>query len=322
MRGKVSKNLMPLLNQVNAGLEQAKASGLAFQPNVIRQNLENLSAYMLPGPEISLIEDIVISMPEHTVNARIYHPEPERALPVLLHFHGGGHMCGSINLYDPISRELAMATEAIVVCIDYRLAPEHPYPCGLEDCQYLLENYSSILKGYLHSDQLYIAGDSAGGAICTSLVLNNLNNSTININKQILLYPSVDYTMSSPSIVENGQGFLLEADKIDWYFQKYFNIADNINDVKELGTSTLIKDASPLLGTFNSDMPKTLVITAGCDPLRDEGFLYVEKAKQAGVDVTHYQFDDLIHAYMLLSKLIPEQYQQTYKIIKAFINND
>ncbi|AZQ83532.1 alpha/beta hydrolase [Colwellia sp. Arc7-635] len=327
MRGKVSKNLMPLLNQVNAGLEQAKASGLAFQPNVIRQNLENLSAYMIPGPEVSLIQDIVITMPKHAIKARIYHPAPDKALPVLLHFHGGGHMCGSVNLYDPISRELAIATEAIVICIDYRLAPEHPYPCGLEDCQYLLENYQSILKGYLYSDQLYIAGDSAGGAICTSLVLNNINNINninnpkIDINKQILLYPSVDYTMSSPSIVENGQGFLLEADKIDWYFKQYFNVAENTTN-EELSTSTLINNASPLLGTFNSDMPKTLVITAGCDPLRDEGVLYAEKAKQAGTDVTHYQFDDLIHAYMLLSKLIPEQYQQTYHVIRDFINND
>ena len=77
MRGKVSKNLMPLLKQVNAGLEQAKASGLAFEPKVIRQNLENLSAYMIPGPEISLIKDIVITMPEHAIKARIYHPAPE-----------------------------------------------------------------------------------------------------------------------------------------------------------------------------------------------------------------------------------------------------
>jgi acetyl esterase/lipase len=318
MRGTVSKKLIPLLTQVNSGLAQAKASGAAFEPSVIRQNLENLSAYMLPGPDVESVSDIIIAMPEHSVSARIYHPAPEQALPVLLHFHGGGHMCGSVNLYDAISRELAVASHAMVICLDYRLAPEHPYPSGLNDCQYLLENYRQILKGYRHNQQLYIAGDSAGGAICTSLVMNNIANPEIHIDKQILLYPSVDYTMSCPSISENGQGFLLEADKMRWYFQQYFNVDSIDNDHN---STTLVKNASPLFNAFDRRMPKTLVITAGCDPLRDEGKLYAEKAKLAGVNVEHYQFDDLIHAYMLLSKLIPAQYRQTYNIIENFINH-
>jgi len=323
MRGTVSTNLIPLLKQVNAGIEQAKISGTAFEPSVIRQNLENLSAYMIPGPEVALIKNTVMTIGEQTIAVRIYHPNPDQALPVLLHFHGGGHMCGSLELYDPISRELAIATNAIVICIDYRLAPEHPYPCGLNDCQYLLENYPSLLKAYRFNNQLYLAGDSAGGAICTSLVMNNIDNANIKIDKQILIYPSVDYTMSCPSMTENGYGFLLEEDKIRWYFQQYFNL-ENQNKTLDASkkTSTLAKRASPLLATFSRRMPKTLVITSGCDPLRDEGVQYAEKARQAGVDVDHYQFDELIHAYMLLSKLIPEQYHQTYLIIKKFINSE
>lgn len=323
MRGTVSTNLMPLLKQVNASIEQAKLSGAAFEPNVIRQNLENLSAYMMPGPDIAVIKNTIIAHGDHNLAVRIYHPSPDKALPVLLHFHGGGHMCGSIDLYDPISRELAIAAQAIVICINYRLAPEYPYPCGLDDCQYLLENYQALLKGYRFSEQLYIAGDSAGGAICSSLVSNNLDNTMIKIDKQILIYPSVDYTMSCPSITENGTGFLLEEDKMRWYFQQYFNLDNqqiSSNASKEV--SALITQASPLLGTFDQRMPKTLVITSGCDPLRDEGVLYAEKAKLAGAEVEHYQFDELIHAYMLLSKLIPEQYHQTYLLIKAFINDE
>lgn len=319
MRGTVSIDLIPLLEQVNAGIEQAKASGAAFEPAVIRQNLENLSAYMIPGPELALIKNTVITIGDHDIAARIYHPNPEKTLPVLLHFHGGGHMCGSVNLYDPISRELAIATNAIVICIDYRLAPEHPYPCGLDDCQYLLENYRDLLTDYRYSNQLYIAGDSAGGAICTSLVMDNIDKPNLKIDKQILIYPSVDYTMSCPSITENGQGFLLESDKMLWYFQQYFNL-ESPNIDADSATSALITKASPLLGAFDRRMPKTLVITAGCDPLRDEGVLYADKAKQAGVSVEHYQFDELIHAYMLLSKLIPEQYHQTFLLIKKFIN--
>ncbi len=321
MRGNVSEKLTPLLQQVNAAIEQAKANGLAFEPSVIRQNLENLSAYMIPGPEVALVKNDVLKIKPHNIAVKIYHPAPEKALPVLLHFHGGGHMCGSAELYDPISRELAIAANAIVICLDYRLAPEHPYPCGLNDCQYLLEHYPSLLEGLRYSDQLYIAGDSAGGAICTSLVMNNMDNPAINITKQILIYPSVDYTMSCPSIVENGHGFLLEADKIRWYFEQYFNL-ENSAMTTDSTTSALITKASPLLGSFKSQMPNTLVITAGCDPLRDEGILYVEKAKQAGANIEHFQFDDLIHAYMLLSKLVPEQYQQTYQLIKKFVKYD
>ena len=336
MRGNVSKSLIPLLEQVNAGLEQAKASGAAFEPEIIRQNLENLSAYMLPGPEVSLVTDSILTLKNHQLTARVYHPEPDKQLPVLLHFHGGGHMCGSIDLYDPISRELAIAAHAIVICLDYRLAPEHPYPCGLNDCQYLLENYPSLLNGYQYSEQLYLAGDSAGGAICTSLVMKNINNPKVNIDKQILFYPSVDYTMGCQSIIDNGQGFLLEADKVRWYFQQYFNIQDanllntsiintslEVSNTAENSTvSRLLTSASPLFSEFTADMPKTLVITAGCDPLRDEGVLYAEKAKQAGASVEHYQFSELIHAYMLLSKLIPEQYKRTYEIIDKFVSKN
>jgi acetyl esterase/lipase len=151
--------------------------------------------------------------------------------------------------------------------------------------------------------------------------MNNINNAKINIDKQILIYPSVDYTMSCPSIEENGHGYLLEADKMRWYFQQYFCF-DNVAMMADSTTESvdLITQASPLFGPFDTRMPQTLVITAGCDPLRDEGALYVESAIQAGVSVEHYQFDELIHAYMLLSKLIPEQYHQTYLIIKKFIN--
>jgi len=325
MRGTVSEKLTPLLEQVNIAIAQAKASGAAFEPSVIRQNLANLSAYMIPGPEVAVVKNSTLMINGQSITLRIYHPAPEKALPVLLHFHGGGHMCGSAELYDPISRELAIAANAIVICLDYRLAPEHPYPCGLNDCQYLLENYQSLLQGYRYNEQLYIAGDSAGGAICTSLVMNNIDNPAIKIAKQILLYPSVDYTMSCPSVTENGQGFLLEADKIRWYFEQYFNLKDvalSADRNSNSPASQVITKASPLFGAFDSRMPSTLVITAGCDPLRDEGVLYAEKAKQAGVSVEHFQFDDLIHAYMLLSKLIPEQYQQTYRIIKQFINQE
>jgi acetyl esterase/lipase len=231
-------------------------------------------------------------------------------------------MCGSVDLYDPISRKLALATHAIVICADYRLAPEHPYPAGLDDCQQVLERYQSLLTGMKYSDELYIAGDSAGGAICTSLVMNNSINEVtsdlVRIDKQILVYPSVDYTMVSASIDENGQGFLLEKDKVQWYFEQYFQIGRLDQD--EVAQAKAVK-ASPLLGQFSANMPTTLVITAGCDPLRDEGIAYANSLEEVGVSVEQHSFDGMTHAYMLLNDLVSDECEQTYQLIGQFVKS-
>ena len=320
MRGIISPKLVPLLEQANIAIAAAKATGQGFSAELVRQGLDNLSALMGSGPNIAIVKDTILASSSHNIPVRIYNPAPNEVLPVLLHFHGGGHMCGSADLYDPISRKLALATQAIVICVDYRLAPEYPYPAGLDDCQQVLERYQSLLTEMKYSDELYIAGDSAGGAICTSLVMNNsINEKTsdsIKIDKQILVYPSVDYTMASASIDENGQGFLLEKDKMHWYFQQYFQVSSLEQD--EITQAKIVK-ASPLLGKFSANMPTTLVITAGCDPLRDEGVAYAKSLDEVGVNVEHHSFDGMTHAYMLLNDLVSDECQQTYQLIGQFV---
>ncbi|TWX66779.1 alpha/beta hydrolase [Colwellia demingiae] len=320
MRGIISPKLVPLLEQANIAIAAAKATRQGFSAELVRQGLDNLSALIGSGPDIAIVKDDYLATSSHNIPVRIYNPAPNEVLPVLLHFHGGGHMCGSIDLYDPISRKLALATQAIVICVDYRLAPEYPYPAGVDDCQQVLEHYQSLLKNMKYSDELYIAGDSAGGAICTSLVMNNLaneeTNDSVKIDKQILIYPSVDYTMVSASIDENGQGFLLEKDKILWYFQQYFQVISSDQD--EVTQAKIVK-ASPLLGKFSSNMPTTLVITAGCDPLRDEGVAYAKSLEEVGVIVEHHSFDGMTHAYMLLDELVSDECQQTYQFIDQFV---
>ncbi|HBY88459.1 MAG TPA: alpha/beta hydrolase [Colwellia sp.] len=320
MRGIVSPKLVPFLEQANTAIAAFKATGKGFSAELVRQGLDNLSALIGAGPNMSIVKDDFLTTSSHNIPVRIYNPAANDVLPVLLHFHGGGHMCGSVDLYDPISRKLALATHAIVICVDYRLAPEHPYPAGLDDCQEVLERYKSLLTEMKYSDELYIAGDSAGGAICTSLVMNNSSNektsSSVKIDKQILVYPSVDYTMVSASIDENGQGFLLEKDKVQWYFEQYFQMGSVGQD--KIAQAKIVK-ASPLLGKFSADMPTTLVITAGCDPLRDEGIAYAKSLAEVGVSVEHYSFDGMTHAYMLLNDLVSEECQQTYQLIGQFV---
>lgn len=313
MRGTVSPKLTDFLAQVNQAAAEARTQGIVFTPEIVRGNLNKLAALIPEGPKVSFIEDRKLTFEDREITTRVYSPDPSAALPVLIHYHGGGHMCGSIDLYDTASRMMAKMANCVVICPDYRLAPEHPYPLGIEDCEAVLIHYRKLLDGVNHNNQLNIMGDSAGGAICTTLAQCSLDNPEIHINKQLLIYPSVDYTMALPSIDENGQGFLLEKARVQWYFEQYFQ--DKFNDDKT------VKNASPLLGKFTNAMPETIVFTAGCDPLRDEGITYVQKLREAGVRIEHHQYDGMIHAYMLLHSLVAEECMETYRKLAEFLNS-
>lgn len=310
MRGKVSAKLKPFLAQVNLAIAEAKQNKQAFTVAQTRENLNKLGALITKGPELAYIENTTLNYNNKTkIPVRIYSPAPDEKLPVILHFHGGGHMCGSIELYDDISRKIANFSHCIVITIDYRLAPEYPYPTGLNDCEYLLRNYQELLANINYNEQVYLLGDSAGGAICATLAAKSQADSSLKIDKQILIYPSLDYTLSSKSIKTNGDGYLLETAKITWYFDNYFQHHENRGKV------------SPLFQDVTHKLPKTLIITAGCDPLRDEGLAYAGALTAAGVAVNHQHFAELTHAYMLLETLVKQECQQSYQLIADFINH-
>lgn len=307
MRGIISEKLAPFISQANEALAQAKAEGMKFSPELIRSNINKLAPLIGSGPELAFVEDRTFALDDRIISVRVYSPAPEQILPVVIHYHGGGHMCGSVELYDPICRKVAVQGQCIVISVEYRLAPENPYPAGIDDCQYVLAHYQQILTNLKYSDAIYIMGDSAGGAICTTLAMNSQTDESLKIDKQILIYPSVDYHGGHSSLTENGTGFLLELDKILWYFQQYFQGYKNF------------KLASPLHGKISSSLPETLIITAGCDPLRDEGLAYTTAIKNSGVKVQHHHFNNLPHAYMLLDSLVADECQQTYLMIANFI---
>lgn len=310
MRGNVAEKLKPFLQQVNTAVAEAKRLNLPYQVETTRQNLENLSQFLTEKPNVNVVEDRVLQVDERSIPVRVYNPNPALALPVIIHYHGGGHMCGSLELYDPICRKLATNCEAIVIAVDYRLAPEYPYPAGIEDSELALANYQQVVDDMLTTDEVIIAGDSAGGAICSTLAMKSLKNPKLKIDKQILIYPSVDYTMSANSVEENGNGFLLEKEKVVWYFNEYFQKEDTLE---------IRKAASPLFGDFSAKMPKTLIFTAGCDPLRDEGISYVQKLRMVNASVEQVHLGSMIHAFMLLHDLVPEECNEVYKAISGFV---
>ncbi len=307
MRGIISPKLNEFIEQANAAAALAKENGVQFTPSLVRENLEKLSVFIGDGPELAYAQESAFATATHNIPVRVYSPAPDDALPVVVHYHGGGGMCGNIALYDTISRKIAKAGHCVVIAVEYRLAPEFPYPAGIEDSQYALAHYQEVLTQVKYNQQLIIAGDSAGGAICTTLASDNINNDAVHIDKQILVYPSVDYTMDNPSIDENGTGFLLETSKVEWYFDSYFQH----NEPR--------KNVSPLFMQMAANMPETLIFSAGCDPLRDEAFVYAKALQAVGVKVEHHSFDGMIHAYMLLDSLVAQECEETYQLIGEFI---
>jgi acetyl esterase/lipase len=309
MRGIIADKLNGFIEQANIAAELAKESGVELTPSLVRGNLEKLSFFIGEGPDLAFVQDNTFTTSTHNIPVRVYSPDPEKALPVILHYHGGGHMCGSVDLYDTISRKIAEVGNCVVIAVEYRLAPEFPYPAGVEDSQYALEHYQEVLSGVKFNQQLIIVGDSAGAAICTTLASKNIDNSAVKIDKQILIYPSVDYTMSCDSVEENGTGFLLEKEKMIWYFNNY------------LEEKNLSKQASPLFMPMAASMPETLIFSAGCDPLRDESIAYGEALTQVGVNVEQHSFGGMIHAYMLLDSIVKSECDETYRLIGEFIQS-
>jgi len=311
MRGVVSEKLIPFLEQANSAMAEAKKTGVVYTPEIVRENIEKLAVFIGTGPKLDYYQETELVSTTHNIPVRVYSPAANEKLPVVLHYHGGGHMCGNIALYDTISRKIAKAGHCVVIAVEYRLAPEYPYPAGVDDCVFALANYQQVLTDINYNEQVFIAGDSGGGAICTTLSQLSLFDSNLQIDKQVLIYPSVDYTMSCASINENTPGFLLEKEKVDWYFSHYFQHNENRKSVSPL--------FMPMVSSIGKKMPETLVITAGCDPLRDEGVAYANAIAATGVNVIQHSFDDMIHAYMLLDALVVDECLQTYQMIGNFI---
>ncbi|MBT1443937.1 alpha/beta hydrolase [Shewanella sp. JM162201] len=310
-RGTASAKLTEFLAQANENIALAKAQNIPYSPELVRGNLNKLAALMSERPTLAYVADKAWLVAGRALPARVYSPAPSEPLPVVLHYHGGGHMCGSVELYDPICRQVADIARCVVISVEYRLAPEYPYPAGLEDCEYALHHYRELLDDVAFLPGVNIMGDSAGGAICTSLSMRSVADPTLKIDRQILIYPSVDYSMSSPSYQSNGVGFLLETARVKWYFEQYFQ--------RLASDAAVVRAASPLFGAMAAGMPETLIFTAGCDPLRDEGLAYAEALKKAGVRVEQHSLDGMIHAYMLLHDLVRDECLFTYQCIARFI---
>lgn len=297
------------LERANRAAAQARAAGVPFTPEAARESLAALTRTQGgPAPQIAAVhDDVIAGAPD--IPLRLYDPAPGSALPVCVYLHGGGHMAGSVAVYDPICRRLALAARCRVVAIEYRLAPEHPYPQGLDDCVRALARLPAWLRSRglpVPDDGFVVAGDSGGGALTATLAALAAGQPELRIARQVLVYPSLDYTLGQPSVAQNGEGFLLETPRVCWYFDNYFQGGENR------------AAASPLFMPVTG-LPPTLIITAGFCPLRDEGYAYAARLREAGVACTHLHLPGMIHAFLNMQALVPDACEAVFDAVGRFV---
>ncbi|MEE1815929.1 alpha/beta hydrolase [Streptomyces sp. SP18ES09] len=226
------------------------------------------------------------------VPVRVYDPGVHEHAPVIVFCHGGGFVLCDLDSHDAFCRSLALATEATVVSVDYRRAPEHPFPAAPEDAYTALLWTASTFPGR----RLAVAGDSAGANLATVLTLLSRDRGGPEIVCQALYYPMLDPTRSRPSHRENAQGYFLTADHLRWYWDGYLSSPVD-------RTSPY---AAPLAGGDLSGLPPAQLVTAGFDPLRDDGLAYAEALAAAGVPVETRHHAGMFHGFLSMAGALPE----------------
>ncbi len=269
-------------------------------------------------PRVYKTVDTIVSYSEHDVPVRLYYPTKRSITTptqVLFFIHGGGFMYGSIEEYDMAVKKLARITENIIVAVDYRLAPKHPFPAALNDIAAVMDWITTNLKEIGGKDEkIIIAGDSAGANLATVLALKSRDEGEDNILCQILYYPPTTFVETEfPSRVhflrdERRTYLLTEAFLLE---TKESYLPDSVADTDPY--------VSPLLADLSGNIPPALILNAEVDPLRDEGRSYAEKLTAAGQDVTYIEYEGMIHGFFNLYMIFNES-KDSMKLIKYYIN--
>jgi acetyl esterase len=244
---------------------------------------------------IEAVEDRHVPGPDGEIPVRIYSPAVARPAPAIVSFHGGGWVIGDLDGYEASCRMIANSVGCVVVSVDYRLAPEHPFPAAPEDA-YAATCWVAEHAAELGVDprRLAVAGDSAGANLAAVCALMARDRGGPDLVFQLLIYPVTDFSFDTPSYRENAEGYFLEAVTMRWYWRQY------------LGDSADGADpyASPLRAPDVSGLPPALIITAGYDPLRDEGEAYGLRLQDAGVDATVSRYGTMFHGFFGFGRLL------------------
>lgn len=299
--------LDPTMKQI---LESAPMPSIAeLGPGTVRESIRRLAA-LAPGPEVASVSDRTI---DGGIGVRIYSPVPEPSgLPIVVFYHGGGFVIGDLDSHDPMVRAIAVGVQAVVVAVDYRLAPEHPFPAAVEDAFTALKwvaEHAAELGG--DPDRLAVSGDSAGGNLSAVVAHLARDAGGPPIKFQMLWYPMTEWAAPHPSVVENAADPVLRPEDIAAFGRHYLGDSD---------PATLGIQLSPATAADFTGLPPAYVAVAGYDPLRDDGIHYAGLLRAAGVSAEVHNAETLAHGYTLFTSMVPvaqEAFGRSLAALKA-----
>jgi acetyl esterase/lipase len=264
----------------------------------VRASFRSLWSPSITGApvEVASVEDRILDTAD-AVKVRVFTPEADGPVPIMMYFHGGGYVKGGIVETDAFCRRLAKTTGNVVVSVGYRLAPEHPYPAALDDAYHCsLWAYENAGEIGGTKDAFSVCGESAGGNLAAVICLLARSEAEIEISRQILLQPVVDFTLSFPSVDMPASECLVPREDLAWYYEEYFGTDADTKDFR----------VSPIFAGDLSGLPPALIITAEHDTLCDEGKAYADRLGSSGVPATYSCYSGMVHGFLQMAGLVDE----------------
>ena len=291
--------------QARALLDLIEQSGLpathTLAPVEARKLYRERRAYSQPAPPpVASVQDQHAPGPHGPIPLRIYRPlgaAPAAILPVLVFYHGGGWTIGDLDTHDTLCRELCNGAGICVVAVDYRMGPEHRFPAAVDDslaAAYWVQREAVAL--HVDAARIAVGGDSAGGNLAAVVALAARDAADLPLLFQLLIYPATDMRRGAPSHTSNGSGYLLTRETMTYFHDHYLGGAAQDGDWR----------ASPLLAGSLAALPPALIITAGFDPLRDEGMQYAERLTADGSLAVQVCFERQIHGFITMGRVLDD----------------
>jgi acetyl esterase len=266
-------------------------------PAEARESMRSRTAALGPFEEVPAVADHRVPVTGGEITVRVYKPAGMGPQPVLVFYHGGGWVIGDLYTHDGICRSIVNAAGCAVASVDYRLAPEFKYPVPVEDSYAgLLWVVANATRLGLDSARIAVGGDSAGGNLAAVMALLARDRRGPRLLLQILVYPVTNHDFGTASYRENGTGFVLTTDDMRWFWRHYLSREEQGREMT----------ASPIRAKSLADLPPALVITAGCDPLRDEGDAYAARLRDAGVAVTLTPYPGMFHGFLRMTRILDQ----------------
>jgi acetyl esterase len=274
-----------------------------LSPVEARESYRSRRSFTQPdAPEVFKVEDQVIEYNGIKVPVRVYHPhatQTQNALPGLVYIHGGGWTIGDLDTHDVLCRSLCLQADVVVVSVDYRMGPEHKFPAAYDDSVAAFHwTVANADKLGIDPSRIAIGGDSAGGNLSAAACLGLRDDTRAKVKPafQLLIYPATIMWPDTASYHANGKGYMLTKESIAYYTENYLRDREDAKDWR----------ASPQLATSHANLPPAFVMTAGFDPLRDEGLMYADALSKAGVASQYICFERQIHGFITMGRVMQE----------------